>query len=250
MAAITKSNKMERGSGALKSHMSGCSKMEIRQTRRGWCQELLGCEAKTEFKHFIGSNQVFHSIEDGDCCCRIFCTPIHPYTMAVKELNTEAEVVTVERPCRCALGGCKCCCYQEASFSSGQQNLGRIEETCWFCVPSFKIYDHQDNQIYLVHQPTCLGGCCVNCCAEGNPCTRKGCCKVSFRIYDPDAGNTNGDAPYKGMILKKPKSFGTEVFTDANAFEVDFPNDASADEKGVLIGTAIFINSIFFEGED
>jgi hypothetical protein len=132
MAAVMKTEQMERGSEALKSHLSGCSKIEIRQTRRGWCQELLGCEAKTEFKHFIGDNQVFHSLEDGSCFCRICCTPIHPYTMAVKELNTDAEVVTVERPCRCALGGCKCCCYQEAMFSSGQANLGRIEETCWF----------------------------------------------------------------------------------------------------------------------
>jgi hypothetical protein len=119
----------------------------------------------------------------------------------------------------------------------------------FFSVPSFKIYDHEDKQIYLVQQPTCLGGCCVNCCAEGNPCTKKGCCKSSFRIYDPDAGNTDGDAPYKGMILKKPKSFGAEVFTDANAFSVDFPEDASADKKGILIGTSIFINSVFFEGD-
>lgn len=124
-------NKMDRGSAALKSHMEGCPKMEIRQTRKGWFQELLGCEARTEFKYFIGGDQVFHSLEDADCCCRLLCAPNHPFQMTVKELNTDAEIVTVDRPFRCAAAGCKCCCYQEATFLSGESELGSIKETCW-----------------------------------------------------------------------------------------------------------------------
>jgi hypothetical protein len=116
-------------------------------------------------------------------------------------------------------------------------------------VPSFKIYDHEEKQLYLLHQPTCCGGVCVNCCAEGNPCG-KGCCKASFRIYDPDLATTAGDAPYLGKILKKPKSAAMEIFTDANAFEVDFPAEATADQKGILMGAAVFVNTLFFEGED
>jgi hypothetical protein len=77
-----------------------------------------------------------------------------------------------------------------------------------------------------------------------------GCCKQSFRIYSPDLENTNGDAPYLGMIMKKPKSIATELFTDADAFEVEFPKDATADQKGIIMGLGIFINSAFFEGED
>ena len=73
--------------------------------------------------------------------------------------------------------------------------------------------------------------------------------KSSFRVYDAEASNTNGDAPFLGSILKKPKSAATEVFTDADAFEVDFPKDATADQKGILIGMSIFINSVFFEGD-
>jgi Scramblase len=52
-----------------------------------------------------------------------------------------------------------------------------------------------------------------------------------------------------GLILKKPKSLATELFTDANAFEVDFPKDATPDQKGILIGLSIFINSVFYEGD-
>lgn len=89
---------------------------------------------------------------------------------------------------------------------------------------------------------------CVNCCAEGNPCGN-GCCRESFRIYNSEVGNQGGDE-YEGTILKKPKSSLTEAFTDSDAFEVDFPKNASADQKGILTGAAIFINSLFYETGD
>ena len=56
--------------------------------------------------------------------------------MAVQENNTQAELLTVERPFRCAPGTCKCCCYQEASFTSGGDYIGRIEEQfyCWYVI--------------------------------------------------------------------------------------------------------------------
>jgi hypothetical protein len=158
--------------------------------------------------------------------------------MPVKELNTEAEIVTVNRPFRCCVYSCKCCCYQEATVTSGGNELGSVKETCWFCVPSLKVFDNQGKQIYLVHSPTCCGGMCINCCAEGNPCG-KGCCKQSFRIYDPDLADTNGDAPYLGMILKKPKSLAVEVLTDANAFEIEFPKNATVDQKGIILGLGL-----------
>lgn len=129
--SVPAKNSMDRGSNALKSHCNGLEKMEIRQTRRGWCQELLGCDAKTEFKYFVGNDQIATSIEDTDCCCRMFCNPIHPFKMVVKELNTEAEMVSVDRPCACQQGPCKCCCYQTATFTSGGQDIGKIEEKCY-----------------------------------------------------------------------------------------------------------------------
>jgi hypothetical protein len=41
----------------------------------------------------------------------------------------------------------------------------------------------------------------------------------------------------------------TEVFTDANAFDVTFPRDATSDQKGMLIGASIFLNAVYFEGD-
>jgi hypothetical protein len=242
---------MERGTDAMRLHMSeATTKMEVRQTRRGWLQECFGCEAKNEFKYFIGGNQIAHSLEDSSCPARMFCTPCYHWTMQVKELNTNTEIVTIDRPCAWPVGTCKCCCYQTATFASGGHNLGKVKETCYFCVPSFKMYDDQDRHLYTIHPPTCCCGVCPNCCTEGCPCTPRGCCKFPFWIFAPDQANTNGgDAPHVGKILKKPKSLMTEVFTEANAFDVDFPADATASQKAMLVGTSVFFNSIFFESQ-
>lgn len=240
---------MDRGTDALKSHVQNTDKMEIRQTRRGCLQELLGCEAKTEFKYFVGDNHIATSLEDTDFCCRIFCNLIHPFKMVVKETNTDAELVSVDRPLACGVSGCKCCCYQEATFTSGGEDIGMIKEDYHYCVPRFTIFDPEEKPMYKLHPPTCMGGICINCCAEGNPCG-KGCCKASFRVYDPELSDTEGDAPYLGMIMKKPKSMMTEIFTDADVFEVNFPKEATPAQKGVLIGTSIFLNANFFEGGD
>lgn len=168
--------------------------------------------------------------------------------MRINEVGTEAELLRIERPCACTAGTCKCCCYQTAKFSSGGNELGMITETCYFCVPSFKIQDASGKEMYILHPPTCCGGMCMNCCTEGNPCCGKGCCKVPFWIFDAGATNTNGsEAPKLGMILKKPKSLAVEVFTDANAFEVQFPPTASVEQKAILVGTAVFLNAVFFE---
>lgn len=75
---------MDRGTDALKSHVSSTQQMTIRQTRKGWIQECLGCEAQTEFKYFVGDNQVAHSLEDSDFCMRCCCMGCHPFKMEVK----------------------------------------------------------------------------------------------------------------------------------------------------------------------
>lgn len=240
----------DRGTDALQAHLgTETTEMDVRQTRRGWLQELLGCEAKTEFNYFVGSTHVAHSLEDTDCFCRMCCAPIHPFQMRVNELNTESEILTVDRPCRCAAGLCKCCCYQTIDVTSGSHRLGSVTEDCAYCVPSFTVRGPDDQDIYKIHPPTCCAGCCYNCCSEGNGLGAI-CCKVPFRVYSAGLASTDGDAPYIGKILKQPKSLKTELFTDANAFKIDFPETATPEEKALLVGSSIFLNAIFFESND
>ena len=114
-----------------------------------------------------------------------------------------------------------------------------MKEDLFVCVPSFKISSLEDGSpVYKVHQPTCCAGCCVaGCCAECDCCGICCCCtdddsEVPFHIYPADQENTDDDAPFIGKMLK----------TDAEAFDLTFPDDATAQEKGLLMGSTIFIN--------
>lgn len=245
-----RAKQMDRVGGVLKHHLSAnTKKLMIRQTRRGCLQECLGCEAKTEFKFFKEGetkNEFATGLEDSNLCCRLCCAPNHSFKMSVKETGTNAQLLSVDRPFACSVSPCKCCCRQKMTVTGDGTQLGSIKETFWCCVPRFVVDDETGKEIYKLHQPTCCGGMCVNCCAEGNPCG-KGCCKSSFRVYPASQDETDGDSPYDGVILVLPKSAATELFTDANAFEVTYPDGASRKEKALLTGSAIFFNAVFFE---
>jgi hypothetical protein len=171
------------------------------------------------------------------------------FTIVVKEINTEAELLTVDHPCRCPVCCCKCCCYQTASFTSGGHALGSIQEDCFVCVPTFAVTGSQQQGLYAVIPPTCCGGICTDCCAYGNPCTRNmpACCRQSFRVYpiEQKGKSTNGDTPYIGSILQKPRSEAEGYYINVN-----FPKAARTDEKAILVGTALFLNGNFFECND
>lgn len=238
----------------LETHFGPDSKsMSIRQTRRGCFQEFLGCEAADEFKWFNTSDgknvQFATSLEDSNCFMRMCCGGCHEFSMDVKEEGSGATILTLHRPMACNVGPCKCCCYNEMSISADGRKLGMIKEKCFVCVPRMVITDGNDVEIYKVHQPTCCGGICVNICAEGNPCFGKGCCKVPFHIFPADQQVTDDGAPFAGKILKLPKSLAVELFTDAEAYDVTFPENSTTEQKALIAGSSVYINANFFESE-
>lgn len=81
-----KANKMDRGGGsaALKKAVKKADSISLRQTRKGWCQECMGCQAKTEFRMFRDGDEIGHAVEEASFCCRCFCAPIHPFKMSIK----------------------------------------------------------------------------------------------------------------------------------------------------------------------
>ena len=226
--------------------------VSVRQTRKGWFQEIFGCEARDEFKWFniTGEKtvQFATSLEESECCMRTFCGGCHEFTMTVKEEGSGAEVLSMHRPMSCNMGACKCCCLQEMTMSSNGRTLGKIEEQFWCCVPRMLIKDANGVDVYKLHQPTCCGGMCISCCSEGNPCG-KGCCKVPFHIFPADQEDTDNGAAHVGKILKLPKSFMTEMFTDSEAYDVTFPEKSTTEQKALIAGSSVFINANFFEQE-
>lgn len=114
-----------------------------------------------------------------------------------------------------------------------------------YSVPQFKVYDHDDETVYVVKPPTCCCGMCVNFCTEGAPCPH-GCLMLPWRVYA--AGEpTNGDAPYVGKMLKIPKATFRDTFLETSYVELQFPEDADAKKKGLLLGAYLLVNALFFE---
>jgi len=246
--------------------LDSSSEFMLAQTRKGCFQEMCGCDANTQFK-FIINGQHSATLDERSSCCNRFCCKGDRwwYTRMVMGNNLDAKcndsqpaLLNFYRPYRCHKSPCKCCCYQEVQVSDGAGHfLGGIKEQFWCCVPKYTIYDHMETPVYDVHMPTCVGGQCVNCCAEG--CCN---CRVPFYLYPPggdDDSSLNAthctqaegvEGPTKAQICKIWSGLGTELFTDADKFEVKCPDGSDAAKKAQLIASTLLINQVEFERSD
>ena len=67
------------------------------------------------------------------------------------------------------------------------------------------------------------------------------CCRVfPFHIFLASLEDRDNGAEEVGKIVEMPKLFATEVFTDADVFDVEFSEEATLVQKGLLIGTSLF----------
>lgn len=123
---------------------------------------------------------------------------------------------------------------------SENRNIGRIYEPYKCCDPNFEIYNEQNVLKYVV---------AGDCCQCGIMCKSWGkCYETKFYIYD--ANNSERDPSNSiGSITRKNPGIAKALFTDADNFDVAFPDNASALEKLMIIGATLMIDYAFFEDE-
>ena len=202
---------------------------------------------------------IMYALEDSTCCCRIFCKAQRTSRMTVftggkrtkaerKNIDPQSAVMSYERPFRCMVQPCKCCCFQSMRFlDQDGQHIGEIKEECFLCVPRFRwargvalqgrrgvawrgavwrgvavctvrtkpecpsclhftrrsIYDSSTppNKRYVVAQPACCCGLCINCFKQG--CCN---CRIPFYIYAPGGSGDDmllGTTPVSDSRLGK-----------------------------------------------
>jgi len=239
---------MDRGLGteAMRKTLGSLDSMEVRHYRRGWMQEFFCCISKSDF-HYLNEKKeiVAKSKEDFTFVCRCCIGPCHAFDMTIADTNSQSDFIEVNRPARCCMGTGKLCCNQEATVFSGDEHLGDIRESCWCCVPSFKVKDQNEKGVYMIRPPTCCFGGCVNCCKGGkSPCPH-GCCMIPCEVYALENG-FEGKEPV-GMMAKIPKKTLRECYNEINYYKIDFPDNATTDRKGLLLGSSILINALYFE---
>merc|ERR1712072_128432 len=271
MGATSSAPKMTRPAGVAGSYtamLDSSKEFMISQTTKGCFQELLGCEANSQFKFLIMQdsgqpNHVGMIEEESNFCIRLCCKGSRPWETFMVEgqmddISQVPAILKFVRPFRCALGNCKCCCFQEVeTYDGAGGSLGGIREKMWFCIPTFQVYKPDNSGEYDIHMPTCCGGMCVNLCAQG--CCN---CRIPFYIYPAGSQEetplkSTGSKPVPGMEKEQPtpdaqickvwSSLGVDLFTDADQFEFKAPDNATADSKARLIASTLMINQIFFE---
>lgn len=225
-------------------HLDESEKVVVVQKRRRCLQECFGCEAQDYFDIYKNDEKEKFAMakEKSGFCCRFWCAPNHEFTIGVKEEGTDAELMEFHSPFICCASCFSCCCFQTMTMKMGGKDIGKMTDQAYCCVPRFQIVDAEGKGVYKVHQPTCCGGCCVNCCYDGI-CN----CKTAFQVFPHDQEDTDNGAKHAGEIMKMPRSLATELFTDANMFKITMPEGATSEQKGLLIGTSIFLNAAFFE---
>ena len=211
-------------------------------------EQITGCESQNRYYVFSQSPQagmklLFKCKEQSECCQRNFCSSSsREFIMDIKHVanagsmndNFQKSFVHAYKPFKCT-----CFCLERpemtVSFNQGNQLIGKVKQPFTCCDPLFTIYDNSGVVRFYIS---------ADCCQCGILCSKNCCGKISealFNIYK-DIGMTQP----VGSIIKKVASF-SEIVTNADSYQINFPADAAPNEKLLLIVAGLMIDYQFFE---
>jgi hypothetical protein len=263
--------------------------ISVQQTMRGCFQECCGCEAESEYKIYNGHieegearpediPQIAHLLESSPCLCRFCCGVSRSFEMPLtlgapdgkgSEKVFGPKVVEFRKPFSCPICfvipsengniNCPCCCFLPSleTWTNEDEKIGHTNYLCdiFLCVPKFGVYNAAGEQTYLVKPDTCCGGCIPKCGCGGKGSKLM---YVPFFIRNPETGDalpasaklaTSGDET-KAQIKKVWSGFKKECCSDADNFQVLFPEGIDSKTKANLLGTNVLIDFTFFESQN
>ena len=134
--------------------------------------------------------------------------------------------------------GCGFCCLcrptLDINLSKDNSYLGRIREPCTCCDIETEIYDKNNELKYIIVGNCCQFGLCCGSSAEKLT-------EINFKI------KSNGQNV--GVMKKLSSSMG-EYFSKADSYKIVFPNDATPEEKMLLICAGLLIDYQNFEKKE
>ena len=127
--------------------------------------------------------------------------------------------------------GCLCDCLRpKMQVKDGGTGAitGRVHDPFRCCIADNRVYDARGAQLYTVSGSLIQKGCCCPCLAD-----------FTFDIRDTQ-GNIVG-------MMGKAFRGCEELLTQTNKFWVDFPANATPQEKALLIGSLFLLDFEYFE---
>jgi hypothetical protein len=208
-------------------------------------EAITGCETANRYHVYGQTGQelkyLFKCMEKSGFCMRSCCpSNIREFNMEIIHiLNLGPQPVSklfanAMKPLMCP---CFCCCRPEMTLLLGEQKeiVGKIVNPYTCCDPEFEIFDKSGNVKFKVH---------ADCCQCGLRCANNICGKFSsanFDIYDGAMTNK------VGQISRMPAQSYAEMVTDADSYQINFPAQASAEDKLLLIALGLMIDYQYFE---
>ena len=183
----------EDGSKLLGAHDS----LFVTQTKRGCVQELLGCEATNEFKIFPSKDEAdgtetIYSLEESTFLMRMCCSSQRAFTQTVWAGSKDSRgpvIMTMQKKWTCPVVPCTCCCVPAVHYKAADVSaLGSADVPMFYCLPKVHVRGPSGETEFLVQQPSCMGGQCVDPTAEG--CWN---CRVPMYIYLPGSKGNKGE---------------------------------------------------------
>jgi hypothetical protein len=217
---------------------------------------LSGCENPNKYHVYSTGNlneknYLFKCSEISNCLCRNFCSSsskkfslIFQYPSKYNKSKKTFAIFSKEFNCNLI-----CCCKKNEMIgglikdkNQSYKKIGKINEKSngCYCNPYFVIQNEKDKIKYKISTEYYQTGFFCRGNALGK------CYEVDFLIYDKKTNINKKNSKPIGIIHKYYQGL-SELVGDADAYLINFPQNASAYEKLLIIGGTIMIDYIFFE---
>ena len=216
---------------------------------------LSGCENSNKYHVYTSEllnekKYLFKCSEISSCFCRNFCpSNTKSYSLLFQyplryNLKTKKTIAIFKKKFNCSK--IFCCSKNEMIGLLTERediylNVGKIIEKkngC-NCNPFFVVNNEKGKIKYLITTEYCQTGFCC----RGNSLGK--CYEVDFFIYDAKIKINKNTRPI-GIIHKYYQGL-SELVGDADAYLINFPSQATAYEKLLLIAGTIFIDYNYYE---
>lgn len=205
-----------------------------------------GCETPNRYHVFgitpMGYTYLFKCLERSGWCMRNCCTPSsRSFSMEIRHIASIGQFnPDFSKNFANSLRHFKCSCFclnrpeMTVTLSDDGKYIGKVTNPFTLCNPEFEIYNSSGQIKYFVD---------ADCCQCGLLCTNNYCGRLSEVYFPIYKGKKGGQV---GNIIRKIPQF-PELGTAADNYVIDFPNDATPEEKLLLICLGLFIDYMYFE---
>jgi hypothetical protein len=211
---------------------------------------ITGCETKNRYNVFIRNPDgsyvyLFKAKEDSGFCVRQCCSSDRrPFSMKLKWMKYGNEtddfskpLLSFEKPFKCT-----CCCFNRPEMTGinheDGSRFGKIIDDWRCCNPSLEVFTETNLKKYKISGECCQCGLMCAFCAD-----------VTFYIYD---AHCKEEIPSNalGSIVRKRKDPLKAILSDADNFDIYFPENANAYEKLMIIGATLMLDYTYFEEDE